>query len=86
LIINFNYQIFNYVLKNNLSYINLTKFLQELIDEHAQGMVGRLLNKIFLTTEYLRDNVTKEQLLPALSVLGTVIFIVVAGYFMAYLV
>jgi DnaJ homolog subfamily C member 16 len=49
-------------------------------------MVGRILNKIFITTEYLRDNVTKEQLLPALSVIGTVIFIVVAGYFMAYLV
>ncbi|XP_065351702.1 dnaJ homolog subfamily C member 16 isoform X2 [Cloeon dipterum] len=60
--------------------------VQELIDEHAQGMVGRILNKIFVASEYLRDNVTKEQLLPALSVVGTVLFIVVAGYFMAYLV
>jgi DnaJ family protein C protein 16 len=60
--------------------------LQELIDEHAQGMVGRILNRLFLTTEYLRDNLTKDQIFPALSVLGTVVFIVVAGYVMAYLV
>lgn len=32
------------------------------------------------------ESLTKDQLLPALSIIATILFIVGAGYFMAYLV
>ena len=60
--------------------------LQELIDEHAQGMVTRMVNKLLLTADFLRESIGKDQILPAISVLGTIIFIIAGGYLMAYLV
>ena len=57
----------------------------ELIDEHTQGVVSRLLSKLLLTAEYLNENLGKEHILPALSVLATVLVILAAGYFMSYL-
>ncbi|XP_046993030.1 dnaJ homolog subfamily C member 16 [Schistocerca americana] len=60
--------------------------IKELMDEHAQGIMMRILAKVFSAVDYLKDNITKEQLLPLLSVLGTVVFIVIGGYIMTYLV
>ncbi|XP_055676696.1 dnaJ homolog subfamily C member 16 [Lutzomyia longipalpis] len=60
--------------------------VKDLLDEHAQGLVSRIFNKIFLTMEYLADNLGREHILPAISVLGTVGFILGVGYLMAYLV
>ncbi|GAB0090549.1 DnaJ homolog subfamily C member 16 [Sergentomyia squamirostris] len=60
--------------------------VKDLLDEHAQGLVARILNKILLTFEYLGDNLGREHILPALSVVGTVGFILGVGYLMAYLV
>ncbi|CAG2065462.1 unnamed protein product, partial [Timema podura] len=59
---------------------------QELIDEHAQGIVSRILTKLLVTADFLKDNVTRDQLLPVISVLATIIFIIVGGYVMTYLV
>lgn len=56
------------------------------MDEHAQGIIAQILTKVILLFEYLGENIEKEDILPVLSVLGTVIFIVGVGYFMAYLV
>ncbi|XP_063228337.1 dnaJ homolog subfamily C member 16 isoform X2 [Bacillus rossius redtenbacheri] len=59
--------------------------VQELIDEHAQGILTRILTKLLLTADFLKDNVTKDQLLPVISVVVTVVFVVIAGYIMSYL-
>lgn len=56
------------------------------MDEHAQGLIIRILNKILLVFDFLSDNVGQEHILPALSVVGTIAFILVAGYLMSYLV
>lgn len=61
-------------------------FVKELFDEHAKGIFGRIITKLVMMTGSLYDSLDKEQLLPALSVLGTMIFIVILGYIMAYLV
>ncbi|XP_066997779.2 dnaJ homolog subfamily C member 16 [Anabrus simplex] len=60
--------------------------IKELIDEHAQGIVSRIVSKLLLAADFLKDNLTKDQLLPVLSVLATVSFIVIVGYIMTYLV
>lgn len=56
------------------------------MDEHAQGLLAQIINKFFLIIEYMIDNIDKEDILPVLSVIGTMMFIIVVGYFMAYLV
>ncbi|KAJ1527591.1 hypothetical protein ONE63_007554 [Megalurothrips usitatus] len=60
--------------------------VKELIDEHAQGMVTRMVNKLLLTADFLKESIGKDQILPAISVLGTILFIIGGGYLMAYLV
>lgn len=59
---------------------------QDLLDEHAQGMVLQIINKVLLTFEYFSDNLSEEYVLPVLSVIGTVVFIVGVGLLMSYLV
>lgn len=49
-------------------------------------MLTKILNKIFLIFDYLSDNIGEEHILPILSVIATVVFIVGVGYLMAYLV
>lgn len=41
---------------------------------------------MFLIFDYLSDNIGEEHILPVLSVIATVVFIVGVGYLMAYLV
>lgn len=36
--------------------------------------------------EYFGDNISREHVLPALSIIGTIVFIVVVGYFLTWLV
>jgi len=59
---------------------------QDLIDEHAQGIMSRILTKLFQTADFFRDNITKDQLLPVLSVVATILLIVAVGYILSYLV
>lgn len=56
------------------------------MDEHAQNLATRIIKKVFITIEYMYDNLGKEHVLPALSVVGTVLFILGVGYLMTYLV
>ncbi|XP_011637350.1 dnaJ homolog subfamily C member 16 [Pogonomyrmex barbatus] len=58
----------------------------ELADEHAQGTVDRLIGRALLAVDYISDNLTKEQILPLISVLVTLMLIGAAGYGMSYLV
>ncbi|XP_014481726.1 PREDICTED: dnaJ homolog subfamily C member 16 [Dinoponera quadriceps] len=57
----------------------------ELADEHAQGTVDRLIGRALLAVDYISDNLTKEQILPLISVLATLVLIGAAGYGMSYL-
>ncbi|EFN79950.1 dnaJ homolog subfamily C member 16 [Harpegnathos saltator] len=59
--------------------------IEELADEHAQGTVGRLIGRALLAVDYISDNLTKEQILPLISVLATLVLIGAAGYGMSYL-
>lgn len=58
----------------------------ELADEHAQGTVDKLIGRALLAVDYISDNLTKEQILPLISVLATLMLIGAAGYGMSYLV
>ncbi|GFG31560.1 hypothetical protein Cfor_00470 [Coptotermes formosanus] len=60
--------------------------IKELIDEHAQGIMSRILTKLLQTAEFFRDNMTKDQLLPLLSIVATILFIVAGGYILSYVV
>ncbi|RZF48584.1 hypothetical protein LSTR_LSTR012545 [Laodelphax striatellus] len=57
----------------------------ELIDEHAQGLLMKLLQRLLLTYDSLRESLGKEHILPAVSVVATIAVILAAGYIMAYL-
>ncbi|XP_054263700.1 dnaJ homolog subfamily C member 16-like [Macrosteles quadrilineatus] len=57
----------------------------ELIDEQAQGIISKVITKLLITYDILRDNLDKEHILPVVSVIATVVVILAAGYLMAYL-
>jgi len=59
---------------------------QELVDEHAQGILSRISSRLITAVELLRDHITRQDLLAVASVIGTVLFIVAVGYVMTYLV
>ncbi|KAK9890896.1 hypothetical protein WA026_012238 [Henosepilachna vigintioctopunctata] len=61
-------------------------FIKALFDEHAKGIWGRILSKTLATLDSMYDGLGKEQILPAISIVATVIFIMLVGYLMAYLV
>lgn len=58
----------------------------DLFDEHAKGIFGRIVTKLLIFSERLYEGLSKDQILPVLSIVGTIVFIVGVGYFMAYLV
>lgn len=60
--------------------------VKDLLDEHAQGLLFRIISKLFTTLEYFIDNLGREHIWPALSVIATVLFILGVGYLMSYLV
>lgn len=57
-----------------------------MLDEHAQGLLFRIITKLYTTLEYFVDNLGREHIWPAFSVLATVFFILGIGYLMSYLV
>uniref|UniRef100_A0A182PTY3 DnaJ homolog subfamily C member 16 n=1 Tax=Anopheles epiroticus TaxID=199890 RepID=A0A182PTY3_9DIPT len=65
-----------------LSYETVVK---DLLDEHAENPIMRIFNRIILALEYVSDNLGQEHILPALSVVGTIVFILTIGYLMSYL-
>uniref|UniRef100_A0A182J0H4 DnaJ homolog subfamily C member 16 n=1 Tax=Anopheles atroparvus TaxID=41427 RepID=A0A182J0H4_ANOAO len=59
--------------------------VKDLLDEHAQSLMVRILNRLLLAVEYMTDNLGQEHILPAISVIGTIAFILIVGYLMSYL-
>ncbi|KAJ9586685.1 hypothetical protein L9F63_019723, partial [Diploptera punctata] len=60
--------------------------IKELIDEHAQGIMSKILSKLLQTADFFKDNITRDQLLPLLSILATILFIIAGGYILSYIV
>ncbi|XP_052895215.1 dnaJ homolog subfamily C member 16-like [Anopheles moucheti] len=59
--------------------------VKALLDEHAEHAVMRMVKRVLLALEYMVDNLGQEHILPAISVIGTIAFILGIGYFMSYL-
>ncbi len=59
--------------------------IRELLDEHAAGFFGRVMNRILETTEWLRDHLTKEEILPAISLVGAVLFLILGSHCLQWL-
>uniref|UniRef100_A0A182W7L1 DnaJ homolog subfamily C member 10 n=1 Tax=Anopheles minimus TaxID=112268 RepID=A0A182W7L1_9DIPT len=59
--------------------------VKALLDEHAENVMMRILNRILMTLEHTVDNLGPEHILPAVSVIGTVVCICAIGYLMSYL-
>lgn len=57
----------------------------ELIDEQTQGIVARVITKILHIIDCLQEHLSKEHVLPVVSVIGTAAFICIAAYTMSYL-
>ena len=60
--------------------------LDNIMDEHAVSMFSRMANRMIEISEILRDNITLDELLPAVSLVATVGVIIAGGYLMSYLV
>nr|SVE75054.1 EOG090X049L [Daphnia dolichocephala] len=60
--------------------------MKELVDEYAQGILGRITARLVTAAEVLGDHITRQELLAVGSVVGTVLFIAAVGYVMTYLV
>jgi len=60
--------------------------IEHLVDEHASSIFVRIANKMIEISEILRDNITKDELIPAASLVLTVGVILAGGYVMSYLV
>ncbi|OQR69755.1 dnaJsubfamily C member 16-like [Tropilaelaps mercedesae] len=60
--------------------------LRTLTDEHAQGLLTRILKRLALMADAIADNVSKYQVLPVISVVVSFVFIILIGYLMSYLV
>ena len=60
--------------------------VDHLVDEHATTIFARIANRMIELSEVLRDNITKDELIPAASLVLTVAVIIAGGYVMSYLV
>ena len=60
--------------------------IEHLVDEHATTIFARIASRMIELSEVLRDNITKDELIPAASLVLTVAVIIAGGYVMSYLV
>lgn len=59
--------------------------IRELRDEHELNIIARIANKLLLLVDSVQERITKEQVLPVISVILTAGFIVLVGFGMTYL-
>lgn len=60
--------------------------VKDLLDEHAQSFIVRIITRIFNFVEHLIDNVGEQHLMALISICATIVFIVAIGYLLAHLV
>ncbi|CAG2117798.1 unnamed protein product, partial [Medioppia subpectinata] len=73
------------LVQNTEEFTNDAKVVA-LIDESVHGLFGKIVKKILIITDNISDNITRKEVLPAVSIVLSVCFIVFIGYIMAYLV
>ncbi|XP_076359404.1 dnaJ homolog subfamily C member 16 l(3)80Fg isoform X2 [Tachypleus tridentatus] len=57
-----------------------------LSDEQARGLFSRIVNRFIIMGDLLRDNISRQEVLPAISIVLSVAFVIIVGYVMSYLV
>ena len=60
--------------------------INQLRDEHTTSIFVKIASKIFEAVEIIHESITLDEILPSLSLVVTVVFILVGGYVMSYLV
>ena len=60
--------------------------LQELLDEHATSLPFRIIHRILDSWDWLYDNLTKDEILPMLSLIGALSFVVIMSQCLQYAV
>ena len=60
--------------------------INRLRDEHTTSIFVKIASKIFEAVEIIHESITLDEILPSLSLVVTVVFILVGGYVMSYLV
>ncbi|CRL07622.1 CLUMA_CG020587, isoform A [Clunio marinus] len=60
--------------------------VKDLFDEHSQNLATRVIKRIIIGIDYMYDSLGNEHIFPAISAIGTVLFILGVGYLMTYLV
>ncbi|XP_043236907.1 dnaJ homolog subfamily C member 16-like [Amphibalanus amphitrite] len=60
--------------------------VQELVDEHAHPLLRRIASRLYHLWEYVLDRLSRDEVVPAVSVVATIVFLIAGGYLMAYLV
>ena len=60
--------------------------INRLRDEHTTSIFVKVASKIFEAVEIIHESITLDEILPSLSLVVTVVFILVGGYVMSYLV
>lgn len=58
--------------------------VKDLFDEHSQNLATRVIKRLIASIDYMYDSLGAEHIFPAVSVLGTVLFILLVGYLMSY--
>jgi hypothetical protein len=53
--------------------------VHQLFDEHAISLFVKMTNKLIEAVEAIHENITQDEILPSLSLVATVIFILIGG-------
>ncbi|XP_036678307.1 dnaJ homolog subfamily C member 16 isoform X4 [Drosophila suzukii] len=61
-------------------------FVQNLFNEHSQGILSKWISRLLYLVDYLSDNIEDEHLLAVFSLLGTIAFMFGVGYILMYFV
>ena len=71
---------------NHLFVVVFNLVLRNIRNERINNFLIQIANKMIEMVELIRENITKDEILPAVSLVVTVGFIMVGGYVMSYLV
>ena len=49
------------------------------MDEHADSLPTRLINKLFVTWDVLKEKLTTDEVLPVISLIAAILFVVIGA-------
>ena len=56
------------------------------MDEHADSLPTRLINKLFVTWDVLKEKLTTDEVLPVISLIAAILFVVIGAQCMQLMV